>query len=72
MIMDEAEKEKLKILLNHWVEHNSEHAQEFSRWAEKAKSSGYPVVHDEIVQAIQQINKANEFLLKASERLKER
>ena len=69
--MDEAEKGKLKILLNHWVEHNNEHTQEFSRWAEKAKSSGHPAVHDEIMQAIQQINKANDFLLKASERLKE-
>lgn len=68
--MDVAEKEKLKILLNHWVKHNSEHAQGFSEWAEKAKSSGYSEVHDEIMQAVQQMNKANEFLLKASEILK--
>lgn len=63
--MDEAEKEKLKILLTHWVKHNSEHTQGFSIWAEKAKGSGYLAVHDEIAQAVQQMDKANEFLLKA-------
>lgn len=69
--MDEAEKGRLKILLNHWIEHNIEHIQEFSKWAEKARSFGHPAVHDEIMQAVQQMNKANEFLIKASERLKE-
>ncbi len=29
---------KLKILLSHWVEHNEEHAEEFTEWALKAKS----------------------------------
>ena len=69
--MDEVEKRKLRILLNHWIEHNREHAQEFGEWAEKAKSLGQATVHDDIMQAAQQMNKVNEFLLKALERLKE-
>jgi predicted RNA-binding protein len=28
---------KLRILLNHWVQHNKEHSQEFREWAEKVK-----------------------------------
>ncbi len=69
--MGEAEKGKLKILLSHWVEHNRQHAQEFREWAEKAKSFGQAEVHDDMMRAVQQMNKANEFLLSALERLKE-
>lgn len=36
--MSEQEKEKLKVLLDHWIEHNKEHADEFREWAEKAKN----------------------------------
>ena len=35
-IMDETE--KLRKLLSHWVEHNSEHALIYKGWAEKALS----------------------------------
>jgi hypothetical protein len=28
--------EKLRALLPHWIEHNGEHAAEFSNWSEKA------------------------------------
>lgn len=27
--------DRLRILLGHWIEHNSEHAEEFRRWAER-------------------------------------
>ncbi len=30
------EKDKLRILLPHWIEHNAGHAAEFREWAEKA------------------------------------
>ena len=69
--MDKPEKEKLEILLNHWIEHNTEHAQEYTEWAEKAKGFGQVEVHDEIMQAVQQMNTMNGHLLKALERLKE-
>jgi len=69
--MDITEKEKLKVLLNHWIEHNIEHAQEFTEWAKKAKSVGQAAVHDEIMQAVQDMKSVNEHLLKAIEKLKE-
>ncbi len=34
------EREKLRILLEHWREHNHEHAETYIQWAEKAKDGG--------------------------------
>ncbi|MDI6744573.1 MAG: hypothetical protein QMD07_04255 [Thermodesulfovibrionales bacterium] len=34
------ETEKLKHLLEHWSEHNEEHAKTYLEWAEKAAASG--------------------------------
>ena len=65
------DREKLKVLLSHWMEHNGEHAQEFSEWAEKAGKLGQNAVHDDIMQAARQMDRANEFLLAALDRLKE-
>jgi rubrerythrin len=31
-------REKLKVLLNYWIEHNNEHEKEFRDWAEKVGS----------------------------------
>jgi hypothetical protein len=30
------ETDKLRVLLQHWIEHNEEHALEFLRWSDKA------------------------------------
>ncbi len=57
-------KEKLEILLKHWVQHNNEHGVEFRSWAEEAKDLG-EIAHDAILEAAQQMDKANEFLLRA-------
>ena len=62
---------KLKILLSHWVEHNEEHAEEFTEWALKAKASGKAQVHDHMRKAVQQMKGANKSLLAALEGLKE-
>lgn len=63
---------KLEILLQHWIEHNKEHGEEFMEWAEKARSFGQAAVHDHMAEAVKEINKANESLLSALKRLKER
>ena len=67
--MAKTDMEKLQILLNHWIEHNEEHAGEFEEWAEKAKSSGNAAVHDDILKAVGKLRDANEHLRKALERL---
>jgi len=63
--MRNAEREKIKILLNHWIEHNKEHSQEFRERAEKAKGLGEVEVCDDILEAAQELDKANEALLRA-------
>jgi len=67
--MAKSDKEKLEILLKHWVEHNQEHSEEFQEWAEKARALGNAPVHDDILRAVQNMHDANEHLLKALERL---
>lgn len=67
--MDKDDREKLRILLNHWVEHNQEHAEEFNRWAEKARQIGEEKVQSDLLESIQHTNRASEFLLRALNRL---
>ena len=62
---------KLKVLLSHWVEHNEEHAEEFTNWALKAKAGGKGSVHDHMMKAVQQMKGDNKSLLAALEGLKE-
>ncbi|MBM4463078.1 MAG: hypothetical protein FJ012_07030 [Chloroflexi bacterium] len=68
---DKSEKEKLKILLGHWIEHNRGHAAEFRQWAEKARKLGQTAVYDDMMQAAQQMSKVNDFLFAALDRVKE-
>ena len=62
---------KLEILLSHWIEHNEEHAEEFTEWALKAKANGKGGVHDHMMKAVQQMKGATKSLLAALEGLKE-
>jgi hypothetical protein len=55
-------REKLEILLKHWVKHNEEHAGEFQEWAEKAKSSGHIDAHDCILSTVESMRKAIELM----------
>jgi hypothetical protein len=68
--MGQAEKDKLSALLDYWVKHNKEHGEEFKEWAEKAKDFGEAAIHDELMQAYEEMDKTNALLLSASERLK--
>lgn len=34
------DREKLKSLLHHWMEHNHEHAEVYGEWAKKASALG--------------------------------
>ena len=60
--MEKTDMEKLQILIEHWIEHNEEHAGEFGKWAERAKSAGNKPVHDDILSAIEKLRNANEHL----------
>jgi len=61
--------ERLRVLIKHWIEHNEEHAGEFRKWAEKAKSSGNSAVCDDILNSVEKLKAANEHLRVALEKL---
>ena len=67
MSMDE--KDKLKTLLSYWVEHNEEHSGEFKEWAEKAREMGEADVADEIMQAVENMDRVSQILSKTLKRL---
>jgi hypothetical protein len=65
--------EKLKVLLDYWIEHNSEHEKEFRDWADKVASSSTEIarqlqkaaikmaaVSDELIKAKQSLPKSKE------------
>ena len=67
--MEKSNREKLRILLGHWIEHNKEHGEEFREWAEKASDIGEAVVQRDMLDAAQHMDQAAESLLKALEKL---
>ena len=62
-----SEEEKIKTLLDYWIEHNNEHGQEFKEWAEKMKDADKPVVSAELLQESMDMDKATEHLFNARE-----
>jgi len=62
--VDAANREKLRILLPHWIEHNGEHAGEFRQWAERAGPA-----QDAILAAADLVEEANARLEEALEAL---
>ena len=69
--MDEKELKKLNILLEHWIEHNEEHAGEFREWAEKVNEFQNGSVSEKIAAAADGMIKANEPLQDAMKALNE-
>jgi hypothetical protein len=58
------ETDKLRVLIPHWIEHNSEHADEFRRWAEQAGDAAA-----DILAAAEAMVLINESLVSALEKL---
>ena len=67
--MANKDSDKLKILLEHWVEHNNEHSEELRDWAGKAKAFGDTEVAALMLQAAQEMGKSAEFLGQALKKL---
>jgi len=60
--------ERLHILLDYWIEHNSEHEMEFRDWADKAASLSYEVAQ-QLQEAATNMAAAGNDLMKAREAL---
>lgn len=62
-------KEKLKVLINHLVGHNEEHAQEILDMAKTALELGNQEAHDLLVKGGEELRGSNDALNKALELL---
>jgi len=67
--MDMSDMEKLKVLLPHWVEHNTSHNGDFTKWAEKAAAEGRLDIQGELLEAVDLVDRANAALERASDLL---
>ncbi len=65
--MDDVQ-EKLKILLDYWIEHNSEHEQEFREWADKVAPSSTEVAQ-QLQEAAAKMAAVSDELMKAKQAL---
>jgi hypothetical protein len=65
--MDDVQ-EKLKILLDYWIEHNSEHEKEFRDWADKAASLSTEVAQ-QLQKAATKMAAVSDELMKAKQAL---
>ena len=63
-------REKLRILLDYWIEHNSQHEQEFRDWADKAASSSTELAQ-QLREAAAKMAAASNDLMKAKQALPE-
>ena len=61
------ELEKLKHLLEHWIEHNKAHAKTYNEWAAKAESLGEKNLAEMLKQITEESKKLEELFEKALE-----
>ena len=62
-------REKIPVLIRHWIEHNESHGEEYRRWADIAREEGLERVETLILEAADRIRSANEKLKEALEDL---
>jgi thioredoxin 1 len=66
------EKGRLKVLLTSWVEHNKQDSERFRKWREKVKDAESDPLYHGVLQAVQEMEKANERLSQLSIELRGR
>ena len=52
--------EKLRKILDHWIKHNEDHAQNYQKWAEDAKSKGFNEAGELLIEAADMSLKINQ------------
>ena len=65
--MDDVQ-EKLRVLLDYWIEHNSEHEKEFRDWADRVGSLSTEVAQ-QLREAATKMAAASDELMKAKQAL---
>ena len=61
--------DKLRVLLPHWVEHNSSHKAEFVKWAAAARAEGLEDVAAYIEKAVAGLDEASHALSHALDKV---
>jgi len=61
--------EKIRVLLEHWIEHNEEHIQKYKEWIEKLKDSN-PEVSNLLSKAVEKFEEGCKILKEAYNILK--
>jgi len=56
------ERGKLKMLLTSWTEHNKQDSEKFGKWAEKTENVDGDPIYTSLLQAAQEMEKANDRL----------
>ena len=57
--------EKLRIILQHWIEHNAGHVAEFEKWQKTMTEDGKEKIADFMGEAIKHMDKVSEALAEA-------
>jgi len=60
---------KLKKLCEHWADHNVSHKESFEKWRLIAQESGLPEVAENLSNAMSMMDKCNEFLYLARDKV---
>jgi len=56
------EEGRLKVILTSWTEHNKKHGEKFRKWAHKAENIESDPIYNGVLQAAEELEKANEQL----------
>ena len=59
------QKKKLSVIIEHWIEHNESHMNEYKKWAQTAKELGLDSVRAGIEKAMEMLAQSNNHLEKA-------
>lgn len=63
---------KLEKLCEHWAEHNNSHKENFQKWKNIAIEFGYDSVASNLDNAMEMMDKCNEFLIAAKNGIKDK
>lgn len=60
--------DKIKTLLNHWIQHNNDHASSYMKWAAQASENNHKALAEKLKEAARAELAINE-IFKAAEKL---
>ena len=60
---------KLSKLCRHWADHNDSHKESLLKWRDIARDKGLDSVAENLANAIEMLDKCNEYLLRAHNEL---